>query len=211
METNPRMSPGKIVIVVIVALAIVGFLAKGMSNTPSTDGTISAEVAQAQQPDSSQADASNDGVLSKSEEISRARNSGATAQKVYGNPNKWQGTYVRFPCKVSNVVDLGNGSSGANADCGQAVTTTFDTTSPDVDYTDPDAVAKAEREMESRTNATMKKMQDSALLLLVGGKASSLDGGQIITVTGQVLAPSDGTNAMGAKMSFPTVRIDYAE
>jgi hypothetical protein len=84
-------------------------------------------------------------------------------------------------------------------------------TSPDVDYSDPDAVAKAERDMESHTNATMKKMQDSALLLLVGDKASSLDGGQIITVTGQVLAPSDGTNAMGAKMSFPTIRIDYAE
>ncbi len=221
MDGKPRVNPGNVIIAAIIGIAIIGFLAKNASNAPSGDSTASSTVAQAQQPDQSQAqqpdssqaaDASTgDGVLSKSEEVSRAHTSGSTAQKVYGNPAKWLGMYVRFPCKISNVIDLGNGSSGANAQCGQGVTATLDTTPPDVDYSDPDAVAKAERAIQSRTDAAMKRMQDNAMLVLVGTKASSLDGGQVITVTGQVLAPSDGTNAMGAKMSFPTVRIDYAE
>jgi hypothetical protein len=109
------------------------------------------------------------------------------------------------------VIKNDDGSHGANAQCGEAATLSFDAAIPDVDYSDPEAVAKASRDMQRKTNEMAKKIKDNATLFLVGEKTAAFDGGQVVTVTGEVIEPMDGTNAMGAKMTFPTVRVDYAE
>jgi hypothetical protein len=148
-------------------------------------------------------------VLDKQEEAQRV-NRDATATKVFGNPSKWAGEYVRFPCKIMNVVNLDNGS-GANATCGAGVTATFSSNMPNVDYSDPQAVARAEQEMEKNANGQVQRAEDQALLLLVGDKVRSFDGGQIVTIMGPVIGTTEGKNAMGATLEYPTVRIDYAE
>ncbi|HEY1680963.1 MAG TPA: hypothetical protein VGF98_04955 [Candidatus Tumulicola sp.] len=175
----------------------------------STDDSQSADNLSTTTQDAS---SSQDTPLSKADEVAQV-NHGATASKVYGNPDKWTGTYVRFPCKISNVVDAGDGTKEANAICGESVTVNFTSglsNTSDVDYSDPDAVAKAQARQQNEMNVQMKKASDSALLLLTGDKVGDFDGGQVVTIIGKVTGTTEGQNTMGASTQFPTIRVDYA-
>jgi uncharacterized protein (UPF0333 family) len=62
-------------------------------------------------------------ALSKRDEMDAAKQAGATAIKVHRNPERWQGTYVRFPCRIINGIAGGiDGKRAANAMCGEGVT-----------------------------------------------------------------------------------------
>jgi len=49
----------------------------------------------------------------------------------------------------------------------------------------------------------------TSLLLIVGDRVSDLDANQVFSFVGTVQEPTDGTNAMGGEMHFPTVRDDF--
>lgn len=145
-------------------------------------------------------------TLSKSDELFIALH-GPTATQMAGNANKWKGRYVHFPCKITNVVD----GPAANAMCGKGVTATFEMATPNVDYSDPNAVDRAMKQAEASENRQMALADDEAMIVLVGDKVSGFDGGQVVTITGQVLGTQQGQNAMGATIEYPTVRVDFAK
>jgi hypothetical protein len=193
---------------ILAVAALLGGCGSGQHTSDSS--SASQDSAASQQADSN--DTTGQG-LSKADELSQV-DTGATALKVYGNPDKWSGTYVKFPCKISNVVDAGDGGKEANATCGESVTLDFtkgSSDTPDVDYSDPEAVSKLEARQQREMSAEMKKASDSALLLLVGDKVAAFDGGQLVTIIGKVTGTTEGENTMGATTQFPTVRVDYAE
>ena len=82
---------------------------------------------------------------------------------------------------------------------------------PTIDYSDPDAVSRAEAAQEKAGQQFARDIQDQALLVLVGDKVSNLDGDQRVTIIGPVLGSEEGKNGMGATMDYATVRVDYAE
>ena len=133
------------------------------------------------QPSSSTASTSKTAtVLSKRDEVVAAKHAAATALKVHRNPDRWQGTYVRFPCRIINGIVGGvDGNRAANAMCGAGV--------------------------------TAKDAPDQVLVVLVGSKVGSLDGGHVVTITGQVLGSVERTNGIGATVDYATIRVDYAE
>jgi hypothetical protein len=146
-------------------------------------------------------------MQSKQMELAKAI-AGPSATQMAGNVRKWKGSFVHFPCKITNVID----GPEANAMCGVGVTATFhNDPAPNIDYADGAAVAKAEKAAESSMAAQMKRAEDQAMIVLVGERVKNFDGGQIVTITGEVLGPEEGTNAMGATLNYPTVRVDYAE
>ncbi len=163
--------------------------------------------------EASQDSDSSSAVLAKADELLEAKH-GPTATQMAGNANKWRESYVHFPCKIINVV---NGPA-ANATCGRGVTATFTSSVPaipNVDYSDPNAyrsaLNRAIKQSERGAERQMAVMQDQAMVVLVGDKVANFDGGQIVTITGQVLGDQQGRNAMGMTLSYPTVRVDYAE
>src|ERR1700677_131009 len=91
-------------------------------------------------------DSSGPDVLSKHDELVAAK-SGPTASQVYGNAKKWAGHYVRLDCKITNVIA---NSNEANATCGKGVAADPEsfTKTPNIDYSDPDAVSRAEAAQE---------------------------------------------------------------
>jgi uncharacterized protein YceK len=97
---------------ILAVAALLGGCGSGQHTSDSS--SASQDSAASQQADSN--DTTGQG-LSKADELSQV-DTGATALKVYGNPDKWSGTYVKFPCKISNVVDAGDGGKEANATCG---------------------------------------------------------------------------------------------
>lgn len=150
---------------------------------------------------------SSDSIPSKSDELADAKR-GPSATQMAGNANKWRGSYVHFPCKITNVIE----GPAANAMCGRGITAKLDVSQPnDVDYSDPNAVNKAIKESQENSERQMQVMQDQAMVVLVGDKVGNLDGGQIVTITGEVMGAQSGQNAMGATLEYPTIRVDYAE
>ncbi len=151
---------------------------------------------------------SSDAIPSKSDELADARRGGPTATQMAGNSDKWKGSYVRFPCKIINVI----AGPAANAMCGRGVTATFDAAPPsNVDYSDPNAIDKAVQESEDSAQRQTQVMEDQAMVVLVGDKVGNFDGGQIVTITGEVMGAQSGRNGMGATLNYATVRVDYAE
>ena len=160
--------------------------------------------------ETSSTQASGPARLGKSDELNAAKH-GPTASQVYGNPKKWAGSYVRLTCKITNVLQENGSVPTANAMCGRGVTARLDTSSPNIDYTDPDAVNRAMAKQQRAADQFTRESEDEALLVLTGDRVSQFDGNQIVTVIGPVLGALEGKNAMGATMDFATVRVDYAE
>lgn len=95
--------------------------------------------------DSDLSEQSQDATRSKQDELDDARR-GPTATKMAGNAEKWRGSFVHFPCKITNVID----GPAANAMCGLGVTAKLDTSAANVDYSDPSSVDKAMRQLEKK-------------------------------------------------------------
>jgi hypothetical protein len=158
--------------------------------------------------DSSGASESAAVARSKADEIGDAQALHLTATRVAGNAKKWRGAYVRFPCRITNVIE----GPAANAVCGRGVAATFHADMPaNVDYTDPQAVAHAEAAAEKSAHEELEVMQDQAIVLLVGDRVKDFDGGQVVTISGQVLESEEGRTGLGVTRDFPTIRVDYAE
>lgn len=148
----------------------------------------------------------------KASEIAQWKsNGGPSATQIYGNPQKWKGAFTKITCKVDSVIMLDDGTNAANAICGEGVTATIDASMSNVDYRNLDDVEKAAKRQAQQMNEMSRKIQDMSLLLLVGDKVKSLDGGQVVTVVGPVLGTTPGTNAMGVAVYSPTVRADYIQ
>lgn len=148
--------------------------------------------------------------LSKPDELKRV-DSAATAEKVTENPDEWQGTYVRFPCQIVNVMTDLPGGPFASATCGQSVTLTRGT-APNFDYSDPDAPTRSSAQTENSMREQVEKARDAGMMLLTGDRVKNFDGGQVVTITGMVVPNTpQGINAMATDLGFTTVRVDYAE
>lgn len=52
---------------------------------------------------------------------------------------------------------------------------------------------------------------DETNIVVLYEETNALDQGQSIRILGTVMAPSEGTNAFGGAMNFPTVRADFME
>jgi hypothetical protein len=148
--------------------------------------------------------------IGKGDELRAAREDGPTASQVFGNANKWAGHYVRLDCKITNVIA---DSDEANAMCGKGIAADPEALAktPNIDYSDPDAVSRAEAEQEKAGQQFARDVQDQALMVLVGDHVSEFDGNQRVTIIGPVLGSEEGKNGMGATMDYATVRVDYAE
>jgi hypothetical protein len=52
---------------------------------------------------------------------------------------------------------------------------------------------------------------DDTNIVLEYDDTGSVDAGQSVRVLGTVDSPSEGTNAMGGSMNFPTVKVEFME
>jgi hypothetical protein len=158
-------------------------------------------------------DSSGNGAAQKQsiEEESAAAQRGPTATQAFGNPDKWAGTFVRWRCRITNVVSSDGDNSTANAVCGAGIDAHLDITQPNIDYTDQSAVNRSIAESEHKGEEYAQKISDQALFVLVGAPVGDFDGGQKTTIFGPVVGSIEGKNGMGVTVRFATVRVDYAK
>lgn len=109
-------------------------------------------------------------IPSRDEEIKEWSNDHRpSATQIYGNHQKWAGSYVKITCKITNVLTLADGRSAANAMCGESMSIDIqESSTANIGYTD--AVARAEKQQVDKMNNLMRKAADVALLVLIGDK-----------------------------------------
>ncbi|HET9392202.1 MAG TPA: hypothetical protein VFO29_01580 [Candidatus Rubrimentiphilum sp.] len=137
-------------------------------------------------------------------EMSRQVKPSVSAAKIAGNPLKYVGVVVKLRCTIVDVPS----ADFANATCGPKDPDFSVPSTANVDYTDPDSIAKYEQRQEAAFAKSAEALKEQGSLVLEG-EVATFDANQVITLIGTVVQPMNGKNRMGVEQDFPAVRIDY--